>query len=270
MNNPKIALIDGDFMCYRVAFACEDDPDSRLAKNRLTEWLTDCVYIDLQCDDYIAYLTGSSNYRYEIAKTVGYKSNRKDMKKPKYLNDLREHFQRLGAKVTEGIEADDAVAIKMTQEPDKYILLGVDKDLLQIPGNHYNPVTCEHRYITQVEADYNFWKQMLTGDRTDAIPGLYGIGPKKAEKILKDCVDYASMEAAVWKAYQDKGHGIDYFTEQGRLLHLQRYEGQLWSPKLNGETLTVDGSTQTKPLKDVSDDNSVQSRQESRMAGGAA
>ena len=132
MSKPKVALIDGDFMCYRVAFACEDDEDSRMAKNRLTEWLTDCVYMDLQCEDYVAYLTGPNNFRYAVAKTVPYKANRKDMKKPKYLEELRQHFIRLGAIVTDGIEADDAVAIKMAEEPGKYVLIGVDKDLLQI------------------------------------------------------------------------------------------------------------------------------------------
>lgn len=230
MSKPKVALIDGDFMCYRVAFACEDDEDFRTAKNRLTEWLADIVYMDLQCDDYVAYLTGSTNFRYEIAKTVGYKSNRKDLKKPKYLADLREHFQKLGATVTEGIEADDAVAIKMTEDPGKYVLIGVDKDLMQIPGHHYNPVTGEYKIVTEREAALSFWTQMLTGDRIDAIPGLAGIGPKKAEKILKDTTDVGTMEAAVWKAYQDKGHDYDYFVEQGRLLWLQRYEGEVWQP----------------------------------------
>ncbi len=228
---PKIALIDGDFMCYRVAFACEDDPDSKMAKNRLTEWLTDCVYIDLQCDDYVAYLTGPNNFRYEVAKTVEYKANRKDMKRPKYLNDLRDHFKRLGAQETEGIEADDAVAIKMSQEPGNYVLIGVDKDLLQIPGEHYNPIKKERYQITPFWGDYNFYTQMLTGDRVDNIPGLAGIGPKKAIKILNYCDTQEKLEQAVWKAYQDKGHDYDYFVEQGRLLWLQRYEGELWLPK---------------------------------------
>jgi hypothetical protein len=248
------ALIDSDWLVYRCGFASEEDSVEQ-AKARVSELLTDIVYFRLGCDDYEAYLTGKSNFRNWVAATQPYKGNRKELQRPKHYEALREHLVRLGAVVTEGCEADDVVAIKMTEKPSSYILVGVDKDLLQIPGWHYNPVKDTIQYIEQDEADKHFWLQMLTGDRVDHIPGLYGIGPKKAEKILKDCVDYASMEAAVWEAYQDKGHGIDYFTEQGRLLHLQRYEGQLWSPKLNGGTLTAEESTQTKPPKDVSDDS---------------
>lgn len=258
-ERPKIALIDADFLAYSIAFTTEEE-DVGIAKSRLTEWLTNIVYIDLKCDDYLAYTTGPGNYRYEIATTQGYKANRKDMQKPKHLEALKDHLKRLGAVEVQGIEADDAVAIE-SSKGIPYWITHVDKDLNQLVGWHYNPAKCLEYYVTQTEADYSFWTQMLVGDRVDNIPGLYGIGPKKAEKILKDCVDYASMEAAVWKAYQDKGHGIDYFTEQGRLLWLQRRSGEMWTPA---------ESTQTKPLKDVSDDNSVQSRQESNMDGEAA
>lgn len=230
--SPKVALIDADFLMYSVGFACEDDEDPRMAKNRLTEWLTDIVYMDLQCDDYIAYTTGPNNFRYEVAKTVPYKGNRKELKRPKHLDALKEHIKRLGAIETDGIEADDAVAILNAKEPGKYIMVHVDKDLDQLTGEHYNPNKAERYTIDDFTAAYKFWTQMLTGDRVDNIPGLAGIGPKKAEKILKDCKDAEAMQTAVWKAYQDKGHDYDYFVEQGRLLWLQRYEGEVWQPNV--------------------------------------
>jgi 5'-3' exonuclease len=227
---PKVALIDADFLAYSVGFACEDDEDPRVAKNRLTEWLTSIVYMDLKCDDYIAYTTGPGNFRYEVAKTQPYKGNRKDMKRPKHLDALKEHLKRLGATETQGIEADDAVSIMAHKEPNAYFIVHVDKDLNMIPGWHYNPNKCEKYYVEPLEAARNFWMQMLTGDRVDNIPGLAGIGPKKAEKILKDCIDYYDHEAAAWKAYQDKGHDLDYFTEQGRLLWMLTEEGEVWQP----------------------------------------
>ena len=230
-ERPKIALIDADFLAYSVGFTCEDHEDSQVAKNRLTEWLTDIVYINLKCDDYVAYITGKANFRYEVAKTVPYKGNRKDMKRPKHLDALKEHLRRLGATETDGIEADDAVAIKNAQEPGKYIIVHVDKDLDQLPGEHYNPNKDLRYQITPFWGNYNFYTQMLTGDRVDNIPGLAGIGPKKAQKILNYCDTQEKLEQAVWKAYQDKGHDYDYFVEQGRLLWLQRYEGELWLPK---------------------------------------
>ena len=232
-KEPKTALIDADFLMYHVGFACENDEDPQMAKNRLTEWVTDIVYMDLQCDDYVAYITGPGNFRYEVAKTVPYKANRKDVKRPKHLDALKAHLKRLGAIETEGIEADDAVSIKMNEEPGKYILVGVDKDLLQIVGDHYNPVKCERQTVNEFQAALSFWTQMLTGDRVDAIPGLAGIGPKKAEKILQGCTDYESMQTAVWKAYQDKGHDYDYFVEQGRLLWLLTKPDEVWQPSVN-------------------------------------
>lgn len=227
---PKVALLDSDFLLYHVGFACENDEDPRDAKNRLTEWLTDIVYMDLMCDDFKAFITGPNNFRYDVAKTVPYKGNRKDMKRPKHLDELKKHMKRLGAIETDGIEADDAVSIEVHKAPNAYLIVHVDKDLNMIPGKHYNPVKCEGYVVTELEAYYNFWTQMLTGDRVDNIPGIAGIGPKKAEKILKGLSSYDEYANAVWATYKDKGHDYDYFLEQGRLLWLQRYEGEQWQP----------------------------------------
>ena len=184
---PKVALIDADFLAYSVGFTTEDESE-QIAKSRLTEWITDIVYMDLQCDDYKAYTTGKGNFRYDVAKTIPYKGNRKDSKKPKHLEALMHHLERLGAVKVEGIEADDAVA--MDSNKGSYWIVHVDKDLNQLPGWHYNPVKQERYYVSEQEAAKSFWMQMLTGDRVDNIPGLAGIGPKKAEKILEDCVTY--------------------------------------------------------------------------------
>jgi 5'-3' exonuclease len=259
-KRPKVALIDADFLAYSTGFTTEDEP-VEIAKSRLTEWLTDIVYMDLKCDDYVSFTTGPGNFRYEVATTVPYKGNRKDAPKPKHLGALKEHLKRLGAVEVQGIEADDAVAIELYNKGiEHYWIVHTDKDLNQLPGWHYNPMKCIEYYVDQESADRSFWTQVLMGDRVDAIPGLAGIGPKKAEKILKDCHSYADMEAASWEAYKDKGHGVEYFTEQSTLLWLQRYEGQRWSPKLNGEMWTPAESTLTKPPEGVSEDNSVPSK----------
>jgi hypothetical protein len=39
-QEPKIALVDADFLVYRIAFSSEDEPVG-IAKARLTEWLED-------------------------------------------------------------------------------------------------------------------------------------------------------------------------------------------------------------------------------------
>ena len=230
-ERPKKLLIDADYLIYGVGFASEEDSE-KFAKSRLVETLEDLVYIHLKADSYEAFLTGKNNYRYEIAKTVPYKRNRKDAKKPKHYDALRDcMITRLGAVVVDGQEADDEVAIRMTKEPDQYLLVGVDKDLRQIPGWHHNPVKAKTEYINDFEAYKNFATQLLTGDRVDNIPGLLGVGPVKAAKTLKEAKTKEELLRAVWKVYQEKEHGIEYLTEQGQLLWLRRYEGELWLPK---------------------------------------
>lgn len=232
-STPKELLIDADYLIYGIGFASEEDSE-KFAKSRLVETLEDMVYLHLKADSYEAFLTGKNNYRYEIAKTVPYKGNRKDAKKPKHYDALREcMITRLGAVIVDGQEADDEVAIRMTKEPNQYLLVGVDKDLRQIPGWHHNPVKAKTEYINEFEAYKNFATQLLTGDRVDNIPGLQGVGPIKAAKALKDAKTQEELLQAVWKQYQEKEHGIEYLTEQGQLLWLRRYEGELWRPSVS-------------------------------------
>lgn len=224
---PTKAIIDADFLVYRIGFSCED-AEEKTAKNRLTEWLTDMVYINLGCEDYKAWITGKTNFRNAVAVTVPYKGNRKDFVKPKHYDALREHLIRLGAVVTVDEEADDAVAIESCI--DNYWIVHQDKDLNQLPGHHYNPVTNERYFVTEFEGLKNFYTQLLTGDRTDNIQGLRLIGPKKAEKILKDCKTEADLFAAVKQAYEDKEEPFERLVENGRLLWLRREPGQIWEP----------------------------------------
>jgi 5'-3' exonuclease len=94
-------------------------------------------------------------------------------------------------------------------------------------GHHYNFVKNERYYITESQAIKNFYRQLLTGDRTDNIPGLAGIGPKKAEKILQDCETEQELYKAVLKAYDGN---VEYLTEQGQLLWIRRKDNELWEP----------------------------------------
>ena len=229
-QEPKIALIDADFLVYRIGFSTEDEPVG-IAKARLTEWLEDFIYVKLKADHYLAWITGKSNYRYDIAKTAPYKGNRKDVLRPKHYEALREHLvKRHDAIVTVGEEADDAVAIDSTKLLDECWITHVDKDLDQLQGWHYNPVRDERYYVNEFDAYKAFCTQLLMGDRIDNIPCLAGNGPKKAEKVLKDQTTKEGLIKAAWEKYQELGHTMEYFSEQGQLLWLRRYEGEIWQP----------------------------------------
>lgn len=86
--------------------------------------------------------------------------------------------------------------------PLEPIICGIDKDLLQVPGLHYSwPIIRSgkvvregiFREISKEEGMRRFFTQALTGDVSDNIKGIHGIGPKKAEKLLADCKTEAEM-----------------------------------------------------------------------------
>lgn len=229
---PKLALIDADFLVYRIGFSTENE-EQKIAEARLTEYLTDIVYFHLKADDYKAYITGKSNFRFDVAVTHEYKGNRKDFVKPRHYDALRNHLVRLGAEITEGQEADDAVAIECLQ--NNYWIVHQDKDLDQLPGWHYNPIKGLKYFVTEYEGLRNFYQQILTGDRVDNIVGLKGIGPVKAAKLLRNCTNEKELYAAVCNAYGKAEESIDRLIENARLLWLRREEGQVWEPPIETE-----------------------------------
>jgi hypothetical protein len=219
-QRPSVAIIDADILVYRVGFASED-VDEKICLARVTELVHEIVYQELKCDDYKAYITGKGNYRNDIAVTEPYKGNRKDAKRPAHYQSIRNHLQRLGAELVEGEEADDAVAIEATKTGGW--IVSIDKDLDQVAGWHYNFVKRLEYYVTEEEGLRNLFTQVLTGDRTDNIIGLKGIGPKKAEKLLKDCKTEREYYDACLKAYDGNQLRVD---ENLNLLWLRREPNQ--------------------------------------------
>lgn len=220
------ALVDADILVYRFGFASEGDP-AEFALARLSEFLDNLQAMD-GIDEVWGYLTGSNNFRNEIAKTAPYKGNRV-MAKPYHYQLLREYMERAwGFEVIDGMEADDAIGIEAYRhEPEEIIIVSIDKDLNMIRGHHYNFVKEEKYFVTEEEAIRNFYLQILTGDKIDNIIGLDGIGPVKSKKLLKDCNTELEMYEAVLKAYDGDEARV---LENARLLWILREEKQVWQP----------------------------------------
>jgi len=112
-----IALIDGDIVCYRCAASCEKQgvvvEDSWVALKRVDE-LMQRIIEATQADSHKAFLTGSDNFRNAI--NPEYKANRKDTRRPEWLQQAREHLvTHWGASVEDEQEADDAMGIMQTR-----------------------------------------------------------------------------------------------------------------------------------------------------------
>lgn len=222
-----IALIDADVVAYRMAFGTEDEPE-KVAIQKTSEFLEDLIFTYTEVEDCEGYLTGKSNFRFDIAKTAPYKGTRV-AEKPKHLGIIRQYMIDAWAfSVQEGQEADDAIGIRAyALGEEDYIICSIDKDLDNLRGHHYNFVKNIRYYVTEDEAIKNFYMQVLTGDRVDNVPGLRGVGPKKAEKILSEAKTETELFNAVLAAYDDDIHRM---TEMAQLLWIRRKEGELWHP----------------------------------------
>lgn len=141
--------------------------------------------------------TGKDNFRKTISST--YKGNRKG-RKPVGYSALKEWaMETYPSFCKESLEADDCMGILATKFPGKTIIVTMDKDLLTVPGKMYklNQDGSGEWYDTDAKtADYRFLLQAMTGDATDGYSGIPGVGPKKAEEILK-------KHGAVWKSVED-------------------------------------------------------------------
>lgn len=217
-----IALLDLDIFCYRAAVASADVNEA-IAKSRLDEMITDLMLYDLpDCEDFEGYLTGSGNFRYARATIQPYKGNR-TQPKPLMLSVLRQHcVDEWKATLIDGEEADDALGKNQTANT---VIVTIDKDLDMVPGDHYNFVKKIRYNITEEEGIFNFYKQLLTGDRTDNIRGVAGIGPVKALKILAACKDEHEMYDACLVAYDGN---YDELKENADLLWIRQKDKEEW------------------------------------------
>lgn len=231
-----LLIFDADSAIYRATCACpEGSPESHALHNlkNIVDKMLDVV----RPEAYVFYLSGDKNYRYDIATIRPYKGNRKQPK-PAWFNETREYLMNMwGAEVTDGIEADDACTIAQAEAHENgqvSVIASIDKDLDQMEGWHFNWVKNHFYYLTNLQGWYNFYHQMLVGDPIDNICGVTGVGKKNAERILKGATDKSDLHQRVENEYK-RVYGSDWdrvMLENGRLLYLQRKEGDVWNLRL--------------------------------------
>jgi hypothetical protein len=219
-------LIDGDIIGYRIGFSTEEE-NEKIVVSRVATFIETMLWEDLQAESYQGYLTGKENFRNDIARTAPYKGNR-TASKPKHLQFIRDYLvSAWDFQISEGQEADDSIAIEHTARNYESVIASIDKDFLQLQGNHWNFVKKEMTFVTDDEALLNFYIQVLTGDRVDNIIGLKGVGPVKAKQRLAGCESPAEMYLACVEAY---GGSEERVLENCRLLHLRRTPNEMWEP----------------------------------------
>lgn len=217
------ALIDADIVAYRVACTCQEDDAQDFVFARLED-LVDSILVNTEATEYRLFLTGKDNFRYTVYPE--YKAHR-PKEKPFWLEAARQYLiATFNAEVIDGQEADDAMGIYQTEDT---IICSIDKDLLMIPGRHYNFVKDEFITVTKESGIRHFYIQCLTGDRADNIKGIEKIGPKKAEKLLAGCITEKEMFDAVRNAYSND----EEFIMNARVLWIRRKDNEDWKDRFN-------------------------------------
>tara|TARA_R110000796_G_scaffold86661_2_gene187411 strand:+ start:560 stop:1351 length:792 start_codon:yes stop_codon:yes gene_type:complete len=261
MESGKV-LIDGDIVAYRSAASLESEyfrevvtTDLKLYKykqdhhekfvsgykfwaagttklsrhlDKSMKYIIDKTVRSVDSGLYQVYLTGFDNFRYKVAKSFPYKETRKSTPKPVDLPKARAYLvEHFGAIVSEGEEADDLIAIEATRCGPTTIVASVDKDMLQIPCRHFNLNRGDWTTVSKFAGLKFFYVQILTGDTSDNIKGVYGIGPQTAKKLLSGLTTEEDLWDACVKAY--KGD-VSRVIENARLLWLRREIGEVWIP----------------------------------------
>lgn len=195
-----VALIDFDSIFYIIGHNHRDaDPTSpadAYAVRKATDSMLDMILTMTHSDKYILAVSDTKevDYRKMVYKYAEYKGGRIE---PEFIKKWKViiacHIAKEWKMVSvRGYEADDVVATAasmLREQGIDYIVCSPDKDLLQIPGKHWNYSKAETqgmKLVTPENANYNKWLQILTGDSTDNVAGIPGLGPAKAPLILKD------------------------------------------------------------------------------------
>jgi len=265
-----IGHIDGDIIVYAVAGVCEGNKwvykgetfDSKLLLNQVLkddgvddscithykepepwEKCRDSIisYLEeiiehLDCD-YKVYLSGKGNFRYEKATIQPYKGNRVSLSKPFHYDSARQLLVDVyNAEVSSGIEADDLIGL--SHDPEKDCIVTLDKDLNCIPGLHYNWKNKQCYWVKEVDADRSFYSQVLTGDSTDNILGLYGVGAKSAAvKQVSSQSSDREMFDTVRKEYQSRfgSYWKQFMSENCELLWILQKREPSWRKYIEQE-----------------------------------
>lgn len=266
MNPPPFhtVYIDADIIAYRACMTeetrlrfpgmeeqsvapgdLEDAVGFALDSIRATAQRLDC-----EDEDVVLVFTDRTAQNFRKAVYPPYKSKRGA--KPEHLWEvikaLRERFRSIHEGVFPGLEGDDILGILMTlprvDSPTFASMVGrvcvsIDKDLMTIPGWHYNPMANRGpTFQNPAGAVYRHMLQTLVGDTTDGYPGCPGIGPKRAERILAPLAHLDEMWDAVCRTYESRGlTQADALVQArcARILHASDYnrvtkEVILWQP----------------------------------------
>jgi 5'-3' exonuclease len=234
-----ILLVDADSLifasCYKKREHKDDErfyTDIEDSKAKFDEQFMSIVnkLEDMYNVERVITFSGSKgNFRKLI--TSDYKANRKKQELPPLLDEMHQFVKDEYNSVWGfGIETDDIVARywkELSNEVGRnnVMIVSIDKDYKQFPALIYN-YHYKHKEVLDIseeEALYNFYEQMIIGDTADNVNYFKGKGKKYAEKYLADCNTKYQYTRKMLELFQEKykGKALQKYAECYHLLKLR-------------------------------------------------
>ena len=234
-----ILLIDADSLIFASCYRKRENPDDELyyteiedSRAKFDEQFMSIVnHLEEKypIDKVLTFSGSKGNFRKLI--TPKYKANRKKQELPPLLDEMhqfvKDHYDSIWGY---GVETDDMVARYWKQISDdigrdEVMIVSIDKDYKQFPCLMYN-YHYKHKEVLDIseeEAMYNFYSQMIEGDTADNVNYFKGKGKKFAEKHFKDCTTKYQYTRKLYELFKQeyKGKARQKFVECYHLLKLR-------------------------------------------------
>jgi DNA polymerase-1 len=230
-------LIDGSSYIYRAFYAIRNLSNSKGFPTNAVYGFTRMLMkvIQEKKPDYVAvaFDVKGPTHRQEIY--PDYKANRPEMPgdlQPQipYIKRMVEGFGIPSIEM-QGMEADDILGTLAREGREKgleVVLVSGDKDLLQLVGPHVKVYdTMKDEVYGEKEVKERFGVEpgrvievmALMGDTSDNVPGIPGVGPKTAVKLIQEHHD---MEGVLAQAEKIKGKMGERVRENREIARLSR------------------------------------------------
>jgi len=218
-----IVLFDADSLVYSSCCNVETIEEAIGKFDEVFMSIANRLEDNYDVKEYIFFNNSRGNFRKVLDKN--YKANRLNVELPPLLNEMHELVTVLyDSKKTYGMETDDIVAkywYKLSNEfgRDNVLIISIDKDYKQLPALIYN-YHYKHRCIYDIsekQALYNFYEQMIIGDGADNVNYCKGYGKVYASKIFNDCKTHYQFTKKTYELFRK------IYKSKAKLKYIQCY-----------------------------------------------
>ena len=222
-----ILLIDADSLIFASCYRSKNDANYEMYPDNFYTDIKDSankfdeqymkIINDLEelyeIETVVTFNGSKGNFRKQI--TSNYKANRKKQILPPLLHPMHQYVKdNYQSKFCYGRETDDLVAEYWKRLSDEFgreevMIVSIDKDYKQFPCLLYN-YHYKHKIIHDIsesEALYNFYEQMIMGDTADNVNYFKGKGKKFAEKYFVDCKSKYQYTKKMYELFREEYRG---------------------------------------------------------------